>query len=220
MLIDVKKCKKCGATFDGKLCKPCRNKYLRERYLGRKEIEAENRKKWVLENRDKKLAYQKKYREKNSETLIKKTIEYQKKNPDVLRRASKKYYEKNKDKLKETHKAWKENNKDYVLSYARDYAKLNPDVKRRSQAKRRAKQSGIDGTLSNGLIEKLLKLQNGLCPCCKKPLGDDYHLDHIMPISLGGKNEDSNMQLLRAKCNLQKHAKHPIDYMQSKGYLL
>jgi len=53
-----------------------------------------------------------------------------------------------------------------------------------------------------------------------QPLGDDFHMDHIMPIALGGSNTDDNMQLLRKECNLQKQAKHPIDFMQSRGLLL
>jgi len=41
-----------------------------------------------------------------------------------------------------------------------------------------------------------------------------------MPLALGGKNEDWNIQLLRAECNSRKGAKHPIVYMQEKGFLL
>jgi 5-methylcytosine-specific restriction endonuclease McrA len=53
-----------------------------------------------------------------------------------------------------------------------------------------------------------------------QPLGDNYHLDHITPITLGGSNTDDNMQLLRQRCNNQKYNKHPIDFMQSRGFLL
>jgi 5-methylcytosine-specific restriction endonuclease McrA len=45
-------------------------------------------------------------------------------------------------------------------------------------------------------------------------------MDHIVPLYLGGLNVDSNIQLLRAKCNLQKNKKHPVDFMRSKGFLL
>ena len=76
------------------------------------------------------------------------------------------------------------------------------------------------GVLTNGLTAKLFVLQKGLCPCCAQPLGDNYHLDHIMPLALGGSNTDDNIQLLRQRCNRQKHAKHPIDFMQSRGFLL
>lgn len=73
---------------------------------------------------------------------------------------------------------------------------------------------------SKGLAERLFRLQRGKCACCKKPLGSDYHLDHIMPLALGGVNEDSNIQLLRAKCNMQKHTVHPVEFMQQRGFLL
>ena len=63
-------------------------------------------------------------------------------------------------------------------------------------------------------------LQKGLCPCCRKPLGNDYHMDHIIPLALGGSNGDNNIQLLRSECNLEKQAKHPVDFMQSRGFLL
>lgn len=217
---DMKKCKKCGANYTSNRCNPCRNIYLRERYSKRISIEAEIRKAWVENNHEKKLAYQKKYRDKNSEVLIKKSIECHKKNPERGRVAVRKYYEKNKEKINATNKIWKEKNKDHVLEYARNYAKLNPEVKIRSENKRRAKISGAGGSISKGITDKLSKLQKSRCACCKLPLGDDYHLDHIMPIALGGTNTDDNIQLLHAKCNMKKHAKHPIDFMQSKGFLL
>ena len=85
---------------------------------------------------------------------------------------------------------------------------------------RRARKIAVGGKLSKGLTEKLYKLQRGKCACCGKLLGDNYHLDHRMPIALGGANEDWNIQLLRSTCNHEKHAKHPIDFMQERGYLL
>ncbi len=85
---------------------------------------------------------------------------------------------------------------------------------------RRAKISLIGGKLSSGLSKKLFKLQKGKCACCKEPLGNNFHMDHIMPLALGGANEDWNIQLLRQTCNNQKRAKHPIDFMQKRGFLL
>lgn len=76
------------------------------------------------------------------------------------------------------------------------------------------------GTLSKGLSAKLFKLQKGKCPCCKQPLGDTYHLDHVVPLAKGGNNTDDNIQLLRKTCNLQKSARDPLIFMQSRGFLL
>lgn len=85
---------------------------------------------------------------------------------------------------------------------------------------RRARNLGVAGEISHQSIDRLYDLQRGKCPCCGLPLGDNYHLDHIMPLALGGTNTDDNIQLLRQECNNQKRAKHPIDFMQRRGFLL
>ena len=43
---------------------------------------------------------------------------------------------------------------------------------------------------------------------------------HIIPLALGGANDDLNVQLLTPDCNQRKKAQHPVDYMQSQGFLL
>lgn len=158
-------------------------------------------------NRDKRLAYFKEWREKNIEEVREnekiRARKYRKEFPERRQLINKKYRENNKEKVAELGKKWKQANPDAV----------------RLMAHRRRCRKGAD-VLSRGIIKKLYKSQKGKCPCCNNKLGDDYHLDHIMPLSLGGDNTDSNVQLLRSICNLNKHAKHPIDYMQSKGFLL
>lgn len=63
--------------------------------------------------------------------------------------------------------------------------------------------------LSTDISARLYAKQRGMCPCCNRPLGRNYHIDHIMPIALGGTNTDDNVQLLRASCNAAKGASHP-----------
>jgi 5-methylcytosine-specific restriction endonuclease McrA len=96
----------------------------------------------------------------------------------------------------------------------------NPEVARIVTANRRARIKANGGVVSKGIVTRLLAMQGGKCACCGKELGEDFHLDHIMPLALGGANEDRNLQLLRAKCNLRKGHKHPVDYMQERGFLL
>ena len=98
--------------------------------------------------------------------------------------------------------------------------KSNSELWRIYNHNRRALERANGGKLSKGLSERLFKLQKGKCPCCNKPLGTNFHLDHITPIYLGGANEDWNIQLLRQQCNSQKRAKDPIKFMQSRGFLL
>jgi len=114
---------------------------------------------------------------------------------------------------------WVETNPSRSLEIRAKWAKKNPEKRRIFSQNRRALVKSNGGKLSNNIAEKLLKLQQGKCACCYNQL-EKYHLDHIMPVSLGGENKDRNIQLLCPTCNLQKNAKHPIDFMQSKGFLL
>lgn len=126
-------------------------------------------------------------------------------NPELCNKYGAKWYAKNYEARKLSQAAW---------------AKANPEARRNYNHNRRARELAGGGNLSKNLSTKLFKLQKGKCPCCKQPLGDNYHLDHIVPLAIGGTNTDDNIQLLRQKCNQQKSAKHPIDFMQSRGFLL
>lgn len=149
-------------------------------------------------------------------------VAYRAANQSRIKAERAEWYIKNKDKALAAHRAWRQAvpNRDGIRGSAKKWDKANPDSRRINRLNRRARNFEAGGKLSKDLSTKLFKLQKGKCPCCKQPLGDDYHMDHKMPLALGGSNTDSNMQLLRAVCNLQKNAKHPVDFMQQRGFLL
>jgi len=93
----------------------------------------------------------------------------------------------------------------------------NPTLEIIKSAARRARKLASPGTLSKGVIAVLLTRQNNCCACCGVPLDGMYHLDHIMPLSLGGANCDSNVQLLLPKCNLQKYNTHPDKFLARRA---
>lgn len=130
------------------------------------------------------------------------------------------YAENNPEKIRESRRIYALKNKEQLKAKAKAKRLENPERHRRAKQNRRARERSAVGKISAGLVGRLFDLQKGKCACCKLPLGDDYHIDHIMPLALGGTNTDDNIQLLRARCNRQKNAKHPIDFMQSRGFLL
>lgn len=131
-----------------------------------------------------------------------------------------KYRLENANKVKQAQDDWRARNLDQQKTYKQKYFAENVDSFYARSANRRARKLSVGGKLTLDLSSKLFKLQKGKCACCKKPLGSNYHMDHIMPLALGGSNTDDNIQLLRARCNLQKQAKHPVDFMRQRGYLL
>lgn len=173
-------------------------------------------------NKDKVLELQRKNRNKNKAERNKKIAEYysneenrerknkwlrewKKKNKEKVQEKSRIFYLKNKDKIKETRNIWLKNNKGTIAVQKQN---------------RRARERNNNGKLSKGIVEKLYKEQKGLCACCDKSLENGYHLDHIMPLALGGTNTDDNVQLLTPKCNLQKGWKHPDEYIKFKHRII
>lgn len=131
------------------------------------------------------------------------------------------WYADNPDRARTSRAKWYTKNRETVKAATADWAAAHPEAVRIHHHNTRARRRAVGGRLSIGLTEKLFKLQRGKCACgCKQPLGDDFHRDHRMPIALGGANEDWNIQLLRAKCNQQKHKTHPVDFMRERGFLI
>lgn len=147
-------------------------------------------------------------------------VKWRAENPERMRALSAAWYAANTEKVKAGAAKWISENVDKHRASTAKYRINNPDAYRIYAQNRRAlKREG--GKLSKDIAERLFKLQRGKCACgCRQALGDDYHLDHRMPLALGGSNTDDNIQLLREKCNLQKNAKHPVDFMQQRGFLL
>jgi len=161
---------------------------------------------WNAENRE----YYKQYAAEHKERRAARMVDYMDANRDRINKEARDKYN------KET--SWATLNPERNKANVAAYLAKNGHLRRVYEQNRRFRKNG--GKLSPDIVQRLFSLQKGKCPCCLKPLGDDYHLDHKMPLALGGSNTDDNMQLLRGECNLQKNAKHPIDFMQSKGFLL
>lgn len=176
----------------------------------------DNEKTWRDANQDHIKAYRVTYWSANKERLTAENAVYRAKKGDQLRSNARAKYKETYDPDQTWAKLNPERNKETVAAWRA----ANPELRIIWELNRRARKRSTGGRLSSGLTEKLHTLQKGKCPCCKHPLGDDFHLDHVAPLARGGLNVDSNMQLLRAVCNLNKSAKDPLLFMQSRGFLL
>lgn len=213
-MIDLfKPCVKCGTVDRNKKsgrCRQCAAVRLRAYY----EKNIEKMSKRSPPSKEAARAYTAKWRKNNPDYVAKisnkskeKKIEYVKNNKEKISKYSKKWAENNKDKISIYQKKWKKNNPD----------KMKDKYRRHAHARR---PSSNGGKLSSGLSQRLFKIQKGKCACCGISLKNGFHMDHIVPLALGGKNEDRNIQLLLPACNMKKSAKHPNDYMREMGYLI
>jgi 5-methylcytosine-specific restriction endonuclease McrA len=83
----------------------------------------------------------------------------------------------------------------------------------KAQARRRSKRRRsriLKGSLNNTPEDnKIIAVIYETCRRITKCMGLPFHVDHIYPISRGGKHHPSNLQILPAKLNLKKKSKIP-----------
>lgn len=217
-------CVKCGTIFSTRSCGSCakvRHAAWRVAHPDAvKEANAARRKKYPK--------YGAQWQNNNKEKCKQYAATFATKHPDKIKEWSaardkekrRQYSALHKQNLNARSAAWRKANPERTKAAIAEWAKNHREARRASGRNRRARTRAVDGVISKGLSQKLFELQKGRCACCGEPLGKEYHLDHVMPLALGGRNSDDNAQLLRKTCNLQKGARHPTEFMQSKGALL
>lgn len=138
----------------------------------------------------------------------------------------KQYQQNNQEQIAERMKQYQQANKEQIAEYNKQY-RQTPKGKAVDKAKshnRRAAKLNNGGKHTAKEILALFKLQSGKCPYCKTKLSksgsNKYHVDHVMPLSKGGTNDISNIQLLCPKCNMSKSDKLPEEFAQQHGKLL
>lgn len=176
--------------------------------------------KWRKENKETKKTCSARWYAENAERLRAKTKQWRLNNPEKAKALDAEQYHKNKEKNRLRCIEYREKNRDKIKARQSRYTREHLAEARAKNHNRRVRKMQNGGKLSRDIFDRLFRLQKGKCVCCGQPLGKRPHLDHILPLALGGKNEDSNVQLLTAHCNAQKFTKHPIDFMQSRGFLL
>lgn len=137
----------------------------------------------------------------------------------LLESGRKSYLKHRETRLRKTY-AWWLANKARVAELNRRWHAENVEKSKEAKAKRRAAELNAPGSHTAEDIKALYVRQRGKCTACCAALLKRYHLDHIIPLSSGGSNYPDNLQLLCPPCNLSKGTKHPIEFMQRRGYLL
>ena len=145
-------------------------------------------------NREKIKAYKVEYRAANREIINARQAERRQANPEKFRAWDAKYYN------------------------------SNPEKCAARKRNRRARKRSAEGKHTSADIRAIFESQRGLCANCQSKLfksgKNKFHVDHIMPLALGGSNWPSNLQCLCPSCNLKKSAKDPFKWAAENGRLL
>ena len=123
-------------------------------------------------------------------------------------RRSRKFREENREKWNKYQKEYREKltNKLRNNKHKQAWKKRNPDQVASYNGRRRE----IKKTVLTHVEKIQLKMIYKRCQRLNRTLGFiAFHVDHIIPLSKGGKHHPSNLQILSAKDNLRKGANCP-----------
>jgi 5-methylcytosine-specific restriction endonuclease McrA len=154
------------------------------------KAKAEYDKKYYQKN---KVRRGKKYRQNNSKTIRKTQAKWRAENPDYWQEWRPKYYAANPEKreaLSERHRRWLKDNPDKTALY-----RLNRE------------DQYLDAILPGTDHKKIKKIYEQRDEIQKKT-GDRYHVDHIIPLSIGGAHHQDNLRIVTALENMKKKDKY------------
>jgi 5-methylcytosine-specific restriction endonuclease McrA len=172
-------------------------------------------------NREELTAQARKYREEHHDTVRFNERRRRAANPEKVKEQRRAQYAANADHYRakqrkyhaehpEVRKAYYENNKEKFREYQQQYRQTEQGKMffRIRQQRRRFRKAAAGGVFSITDIEAIRVAQGNRCYLCGKKL-KAYHIDHFIPLALGGTNDAGNLRLACPKCNLSKGAKHP-----------
>lgn len=206
----AKQCTKCGET------KPLEKFYRLK--LGRLGRQAEC--KICSDARRRALAKTRPEAERASRRL------WEQNHPEVVRASGAKKRSKPgyKQRMKEYGAAWYAKNRERLVPIRAAWHAENYEARRKpkmvqNEANRRARRRAAGGSHTLEQVMELMERQHFECVCCPTSIKDSFHRDHIVPLSAGGSNDISNIQLLCPPCNRSKGARSMDEFLKTRNLM-
>ena len=136
--------------------------------------------------------------QRDRERVLARATEYASKHKAEKRAYDRMYREMNADKLREMKAAWIAGNQALIKAVKLSY-----------KARRRAAEKAGD---SSRAIKDWIGRQQLVCRWCEADCRDNFHVDHIEPLSRGGAHAVSNLCIACPPCNLRKNARDPREF--------
>lgn len=170
-------------------------------YAANRERASESMRIWRSAHTDElKLAKRRRYEQtKDDPEVWGRRARYRSARKDEKRRYDVEYRRKNAAALDEKKSEWRQRNKLLVRAIRAAY-----------KARRRAAERG---GISTGDLRRWLERQTKVCKWCGAECAGDHHVDHIVPLSKGGKHAEENLAIACPSCNLRKNAKMPAEFI-------
>jgi 5-methylcytosine-specific restriction endonuclease McrA len=199
----VKHCKKCGKDY------PATLEYFYADSSSKDGLRSPCR---ACSNEASRLYYQ-----KNKEKIRNQRRLYNEQNADKRRQQQRLYYQRHSEKVRKGIRRWRQENLDQVHERDRLYYQQNADQRRDDNRRRRAQRLNAIGTHTPDDVDCQIRSQTdakGVLHCwwCGEPIEDEYHVDHRIPLSKGGKDDPGNLVIAHPKCNRSKFNKLPHEF--------
>lgn len=104
----------------------------------------------------------------------------------------------------EKNREWKAANPEAVREH---HVRSTPAQRARHAEHQAARRAATKGVVVQEHVERsvVFERDGGLCGICGDPvLTDDWHMDHVVPLALGGEHSYANVQVSHPACNLSK----------------
>jgi 5-methylcytosine-specific restriction endonuclease McrA len=176
--------------------------------------------KWRDSHKEQHREYNKAWKVANKERQYDLAKKWRAEHPENVQRAVKKWQDANRDRLHENNARWHATHPDEARERRKRWRGENPEREKIHKHTRRTRISESGGSFTVSDIQNMLKQQKGKCIVCLTSIKENYHIDHVIPVSKGGSSDRSNLQLLCPRCNMSKHDRDNITFMQQNGYLL
>ncbi len=179
------------------------------------------RERWAR-NRERRLAQKREHWAKNKDEINAKRRERRATDPEAAELERERWrasYERHKEKRREYQRRYRRENLEKVRAYQRAYREAHEESEReRSRAnvrRRLARKANAEGSHIARDVLDLLESQGGLCAYCECTLDENYHVDHMTPLSRGGSDFPENLAITCPNCNLRKGGKTVEEYIEA-----
>jgi len=222
---ETKNCKKCGRNLPlseyrfcpgGKTrqgaCKQCRRDQTNEWRRAFPEKSKASQKAWQLKNREYARAAYKKYKAEHYEEMLEYWKQYARDNSVRVKKNQSAYRKKNRDRLSEQARQYQLDHAKEIRAY-RKSPEFLLDARIRAAARRRKIRGTVnpeDWPAIRRIYAIAATAPRVRCFYCHALVPRKLrHVDHVIPISKGGKHTPDNLVIACQFCNGRKHDKLP-----------